>query len=103
MMRWRKPPILPCEYALAAASSMRRIASICRYSGASSAAVVCVVDGSSASIRFESGVDMDAVTTRQTIQLWIQIESSRPGGIDRRGVEILRVCTDLDLLKARRQ
>src|SRR3954467_14492643 len=65
MIRWRKPPILPpCEYALAAASSRRRIASIWRYSGASSSTVVATSStGSSGSTRTESGVVMEAVTT----------------------------------------
>src|SRR3954463_6109044 len=64
MIRWRKPPILPCEYAFADASSRRRIASIWRYNGASSSTVVSTSsDGSSGSTRTDSGVDMDAVTT----------------------------------------
>src|SRR5688500_6654883 len=68
MMRCKKPPILPVEYAFADASSMRRIASIWRYKGASSSVVVSTYSGgSSCSIRLLSGVVMDAVTTGRTI------------------------------------
>src|SRR3954465_13208322 len=68
MIRWRKPPILPpCEYALAAASSIRRIASIWRYSGASSSTVVSSA-ASSGSMRTDSGVVMGAVTTPRPYQ-----------------------------------
>src|SRR5215475_11028825 len=77
MIRWRKPPILPpCEYALAAASSIRRIASIWRYSGASSSTVVSRTD-SSGSIRTDSGVVMGAVTTPRPYQ---SAPALRPAG-----------------------
>src|ERR1044071_2672833 len=77
MIRWRKPPILPpCEYALAAASSIRRIASIWRYSGASSSTVVSSAE-SSGSMRTDSGVVMGAVTTPRPYQ---SAPALRPAG-----------------------
>src|SRR4051812_46565140 len=77
MIRWRKPPILPpCEYALAAASSIRRIASIWRYSGASSSTVVSSAT-SSGSMRTDSGVVMGAVTTPRPYQ---SAPALRPAG-----------------------
>src|SRR5262245_21187954 len=124
MIRCKKPPTLPWEYAFAAASSILRIASIWRYSGASSSVVVCTTPESSAgSIRLESGVVMVAVTTAQTIPTGAcgrypstsrssevlrpekQVEHRDPGlRIDRRGVVgRTTVAAELDLDEAVRK